>query len=720
MVGGTRDRGGRAGIVPRRGCAGIFFCIMVVLAAIWGALLGAFVWVLESEDAAIAALDDFRPRIGSKVYSSDGVLLGEFTTAEARQLVGLSEMPLHLQKAFLATEDHKFYEHKGVRPEAFLSAFFDMLRTGRVRGASTITMQLVRNVPVTGVSKEQTIRRKLKESILALRLEREFTKDEILELYLNQIFFGGSAWGVEAAAQQYYGKPCRGLTLDQCALLAGIVRRPNDLRPDLHPEAAERVRNVVLKQMLDEKNGFITQEEYESAVATPVQDAVLTPEKRAAMAAGGTDKWRPNKFLAPYFVEQVRRIIRDDLTTKKEEVFEGGLTIHTTVDMRLQRAAEEALFAGLDAFDEERLEYLKRHNRDDEFIPVSGALVCLDNRRGFEGYVRAMVGGRDFDKQKFNLATQARRQPGSSVKPFVWAAAIDQRRHTAADMVLDEPFERLDGAGQPWSPENFKGTYYGQITLRFALEKSVNVISVKLVEELTMPMVRSYMQSAGIRSPIDDEVGLTIGLGTSEVTVIEHCAAYATFANGGAYCEPMYIADIKNRDGFSQYKGVVRKNPGALPEDVAYVLTYLLQGVAEHGTGARSKALDRPRAGKTGTTNDSRDVWFCGFTPQFTCVVWMGYEDFRPLGKGDRYTGGRLACPIWTEFMVKAHEGLPKLDFPVPAGVYFEGIDRDTGLRGGDFKEVFLMGTEPPTELAVFEIEERFDDLSVSVFPEGL
>jgi penicillin-binding protein 1A len=551
------------------------------------------------------------------------------------------------------------------------------------------------------VGREQTVHRKLREALTALQVEREFTKDEVLELYLNQLFLGISAHGVEAAAHQYFSKSCRDLTLGECALLAGLARSPNLNEPFHYPENARKRRDIVLQQMLE--NGFITREEFEAALAESVEQSVITPEERAQLPESEEDTWRPNRFRAPYFVEEVRRFMYSDVGLTPEEVLEEGLTVYTTVDMRLQRAAEEILLAGLDEFDAKQIEKLKRRGREEEFVPVSGALICLDNRPGLQGYIRALVGGRNFQKKKYNLATQAKRQPGSSVKPFVWAAAIDNGL-TPSHVEVDEPFLRIDGAGNIWSPKNFTGDYQGPITLRVALEKSVNVISVKLVDRLGMPVVRSYLQRAGIRTPIDDAVGLTIALGTPDVTVLDQCVAYSTFPNGGVRYEPILVTEIKDRDGFVRYKSHV-KGSQVFKSDLAFVMTYLMEGVARWGTGARASALQRPCAGKTGTSNESRNVWFCGYTPDYTCVVWVGYEDNRSLGEGREYTGGRIACPIWTEFMIRAHQGLPVRDFEVPSGVAFFNVDRKTGVLGGDFPEVFIRGTSPPTALPPLEVE---------------
>ena len=704
------EPGGLKGALARkpRGCGGIFFMLMLVLAAGWGVGVGMFIWMLDDAKANIRAVDDFRPKVGSRIYSADGMLLGEYTT-EARQLVRLSEIPLHVQKAFIATEDHPFYRHKGVRPLAILSALKDAVRTGNVRGASTITMQIVRNITeVTGVSTERTMDRKIKEAFVALQLEREFTKDEILELYLNQIFLGGSANGVEAAAQQYFAKSCKDLTLAEAATLAGLTRSPNPNRPDMHPEAAQQRRDIVLAQML--RHGFITQEEYEEAISTQVTDSAMSYDERMKRMQEGTGIWRPNRFQAPYFVEEVRQFVRENGYADKDELLDGGLQIHTTVDMRLQQAAEKALEKKLAEIDEMTLETLTERGQEEYFVPVSGALVCLDNRPGAEGYVRAMVGGRDFDKEKYNTATQALRQPGSSIKPFVWLAAIRDGL-TPSHVEIDEPITLYDGLGRPWSPANFTADFKGPVTLRYALENSINIVSVKLVLRLGMPVVRGVLQRAGITAEIDDSHRWTIALGSPDVTVLDLCTAYATIAKGGVLARPTFVEEIRDRDEFLRHKNDVRLER-TLDADVCYVMTYLMQGVATYGTGARSRDLDRPRAGKTGTSNESRNVWFCGFTPDYTCVVWIGYRDNRPIGQGPdgrwlkssrEFTGGRLACPVWTEFMVAAHKGLPKRKFEVPDSVEFHNVDKSTGVLGGSFPEAFLEGTRPPVELYVPE-----------------
>jgi len=649
---------------PRRGCAGIFFFFMLLMAVVWGSALGFALSVLDDSKETITALEDFRPKIGSKVYSWDGELLGEFSIEE-RQLLPLNQIPLHVQKAFIATEDHPFYSHKGVRPDAIVRAAVHTLQTGNRQGGSTITQQVVRNVDDLTVGREVTMDRKIREAIVALQVERQFTKDEILELYLNEIFLGISAYGVEAAAWQYFDKSCQDVTLSEAAMMAGLTRSPNNNQPFGNFNNARDRRDIVLHQMLNQR--FITEEEYEAAIAEDLSNSIVTPEERAERRArDGRRQSRMNR--APYFVEEVRKFIYEQY--QKEEVLEGGLDIYTTVDLRLQRAAEQALIQALEEFDRPRLEAYRRRGEEDKFMPVSGALVCIDNRDEYKGFVRALVGGRDFETQKFNNATQALRQPGSSIKPFIWAAAVEQLGYTPATQVLDAPYVRRAPGGQVWAPGNFDRTYSGWVPLGRALERSINTVSVRLTEKVSPPVVRSYLQRCGYSRPINPATGLTIALGTPEITVLDQTVAFSTFANQGTRHDPVFVTSIFNRDGLIAYDyRDFQRTEEAMAAEVANVVTSMLEGAATRGTGATATRPlgDRPRAGKTGTTNDFRDAWFAGYTPNFTTVVWLGYTDNRPLGSGNNYTGGRQAAPIWTEFMLVAEEGLPLREFPKPA-----------------------------------------------------
>ena len=678
--------------IPQRGCFWIFFILMMIVGSLWGACLGLFAWVLEDARNTISALETFRPKTGTKVYADSGELLYTFSI-EDRQLVPLSQIPLHVQKAFIATEDALFYSHKGVRIDAIISAIVYGLKTGRFRGGSTITQQVVRNVEPLGVGQERTIKRKIREAIVAMQVEREFTKDEILELYLNQVFLGINAYGVESAARQYFGKSVKDLTLGESATLAGLTRAPNVNEPIHHLQNAIERRNIVLKQMLDE--GFITEDEYKQALNEDLASQVITPEKRAKLLEQGIDIYEPYRIKAPYFVEEIRKMLLSRYSV--EEVFESGMNVYTTLDYKLQKTAEEVLESHLSKFDEPR-------KKNPDFIPVSGAIVCLDNRPGYEGFVRALVGGRNWEEEKYNTATQAKRQPGSSVKPFVWCAAISAGM-TPSTIINDTPFVRVMPNKKVWAPKNFDGKFSGPIPIRQALERSVNIVSVKLIDKLGLNYVRPFFEKCELNTIVSDVVGLTLALGTVEVTVLSHTVAYSVFAHNGMKYYPVFIKEIKNSDGLPiyDYKKYLQRER-VLDPRVAYVVMHMMKGcctpdprLGYYPTGHRASQLKRPVAGKTGTTNDSRDAWFCGFTTDFTTVVWVGYKDNRSLGRGVNYTGGRLACPIWVDFMKVAEDDLPVRDFPVPPGVQFYQIDRLTGVLGGNYTEAYVEGTAPPS-----------------------
>ncbi|HNZ48580.1 MAG TPA: PBP1A family penicillin-binding protein [Candidatus Hydrogenedentes bacterium] len=670
---------------------GIFIALLLVVGAAWGAGLALFSWIIgDAQHDVSEALANFRPKVGTKVYSYDGQIIGEFSIEE-RSLVRLSDIPLHTQKAVLATEDSLFFEHKGVRPDAIISSILYGLQRGTSpRGGSTITQQVVRNVEDLKVGQERTYQRKLREALTALQIERNFTKDEILELYLNQIFLGGSAHGIEAASMQYFGKSCSFLTIAESATLAGLIRSPNRNSPFKNPDNALQRRNVVLKQMFENK--FISKEEYDQAM----QENLLASLVQPTVNRESIDYSVQGNYRAPYFVEEIRNFVLQRY--EKQEVFEEGFEIYTTIDMRIQSIAEETLLSALDEFD--RKMNKGRSPEDENYTAVSGALVCLDNRAPYRGQVRAMVGGRDFVREKFNTVTQAKRPPGSSIKPFIWAAAIASGM-TPSTIIVDEPFVRRAPNGKIWAPKNFGGGFSGPVPLRYALERSINIVSIKLVERIGLPLIQSYLERCGIPTDVQN---LTVGLGSGGVSPLSHAVAYSVFANGGMRYDPVLVTEIFDRDGMQRYNyRDFSRAEQALDPKVAYVSLSMLEGVckpaADYGyypTAWRAHVLNRPCGGKTGTTNDSRDAWFCGFTPEFTAVVWVGYRDNRSLGHGADYTGGRLACPIWVSFMEQVHEGLGVEDFKVPPGIEFFDIDRKSGTRGGKYKEAYVQGTAPP------------------------
>lgn len=602
-----------------------------------GLLLGTFAGLLTGllkDLPKTKALEEVKPGLTTRVYSSDGQLLARFAT-ENRLWVPLQKMPKVLINAFVSIEDERFFHHWGLDLMAITRAFLKNMEEGQiVQGGSTITQQLVRNLFLT---KEKTLRRKLKEALLSLQIERKYTKEEILELYLNHIYLGHGAYGVEAAARAYFGKSAEALTISQCALLASLPKAPNHFSPRLYPERSKARRDLVLKKMYD--LGYIPLYQFKKASEEDIELAPL----------------EPYVVMAPYFVEYVRQSLEEKYGTSV--LYQGGLKVETTLDVNIQRAAEEALKKGL--------EELTEKDGKDQPLPLDspsqeellqGALVALEPATG---HIKAMVGGRDFKESQFNRASQAMRQPGSSIKPFIWTAALESG-FTPQDIIVDSPVAFSYG-GKYWAPQNYERKFFGPTTLQEALEKSRNVIAVKLLYKLGVNTVIDCAHRMGIESPL--EPNLSLALGTSEVTPIEMASAYGTLVNKGIHVKPMAILTIVTAGG-----RVLEENQPeqeiALSEEVASTMTTLMQGVIERGTGRRAQGLNRPAAGKTGTTDGFNDAWFIGFTPELVACVWIGYDSQQPLGHG--MTGGRVAAPIWKEFMLQALDGRPVTPFSLP------------------------------------------------------
>ncbi len=678
------SRAPKAKVPLNRGARSLLFGFAIALAASFGALLGAFGTFMR-EMPQIGELDKYRPRLNTRVYASGGQLIGEFTE-ENRVLASLSEMPDALRMAVISIEDQHFYDHHGLDLAAIVRASIANIRAGTIRqGASTITQQLARNLPI-GLSRARTFKRKAIEAVLALQIERKFTKDEILEMYLNQVYLGHRAYGVEAGARTYFGKHVRDLTLAECALLAGMPKAPSRYDPFKNPDLARRRRNTVLAKM--RRDGLISDDEYDQAVSEPV----LTGEFHKPDPVG------------PYFVEYVRQQLLNEFD--RELVYTGGLTVKTTLDVEMQKAAEQAVQVGL-----ERYMKLRQPRPDAPEEPPQVALVAIDPRNG---YIRAMVGGRDYHESVFNRAVQGPgRQPGSAFKPIIWATAFEQG-YTPADIVTDAPirfgrrpvneFDQVSPHYKLWEPKNFENRYFGDVTLRHALEESMNVCAIKLLEEIGISRVRANARRLGIDSHVD--YNLSIALGTSVVRPIEMAAAYGTFANQGVYHKPAAILEVTDLDGniLKSHRPVSRV---AISKETAFIITHVLEGVIDRGTGSEARVLKAVRpaaAGKTGTTDHHRDAWFVGYTPQLVCAVWVGYDDNSELGKttdGRAMTGGRVACPIWADFMLRALEGEPVLQFVQPPGVVLVPTDTE-GFRmpsdaTGPIMEAFLEGTEPPS-----------------------
>ncbi len=645
--------------MPERKFSVLFLLFLIVTAVLIGGTSGYVIFVAW-DLPEVQTLEQYRPSITSRVYSDDNRLLAEFFV-ENRTPVPLSDVPEYLINALIATEDTRFYSHPGIDFHGIARALYRNVRARKVmEGGSTLTQQLAK---VLFLTPEKSYLRKLKEMALALRIEQRYTKDEILSLYLNQIYFGNGAYGVEAAAQIYFGKKARDLNVAECALLAGLPRSPKYYSPFKSPESARRRRNYVLGRMV--AMGVITTLQSEEAQKTPL------PVQPAAKIGGP----------APYFVEYVRQTVEERFGSSI--LYSGGLNIYTSINDELQGFAEYAVVSGLEKIESRRTTKEKG--------PLQGALIAIDPATG---RIRAMVGGRDFGKSQFNRVSQALRQPGSAFKPIVYAAAL-AKGIGPSDLLDDSPLVIKVDKNKNWSPENFTRTYQGQVTLRRALAQSLNVPSVRLLERIGVDAVAQCARKLGIRSPLTRY--LSLALGSSDVTLSELTAAYAVFDNHGVRLGPVSILTITDSAGRVLYTNDSAPVQVITPE-TAYLTTYLLKGVVEDGTAWHARELGRPVAGKTGTTNDYRDAWFVGYTPHLVAGVWVGYDNQQSIGP--RETGSRSALPIWLEFMKKAHTDVPAEDFRPPDGIVFKQVDPRSGLLSSEqcrvsIREAFLPGTEP-------------------------
>jgi penicillin-binding protein 1A len=701
---------------------------------------------LPSIDAAL----QYQPPVTTQILADDGTVIGEFYS-QKRYLVPLEHIPSHVRQAFIAAEDDAFYRHKGIDAAGIVRALVNnVIAGGKVQGGSTITQQVVKSVLLTP---QKSYERKIKEMILSMRLEQELPKDQILALYLNHIYLGSGAYGVAAAAREYFGKDIQDVTLAEAAMLAGLPQAPSSYSPYTHWPQAKARQRYVLGRMYEV--GFIDRDTRDAALNEPI---LLASRKGSFQAA-------------PYFVEYVRHTLEERYG--RTVLYELGLQVHTTVDLRLQTLAEKTLREGIDALadrlggfrsgfrnmeHEEREAYLRVQAQafkgmdapdptfsyealvtavrgdsarvqlgpfagdlvwpaglakkpvlqlndlirvraiDDggtlrfEYDPsptIEGALLAMDQHTGF---VKAMVGGYDFDRSRFNRVIQAKRQPGSSFKPLVYAAAFD-RNFTPVSVIVDEPISFNDN-GRVWAPQNYEKKFFGPTSLREALTHSRNVVTVKLADRIGIKYLIDYLPRFGIPGPLPRN--LSIALGTTEVTPLELADAYCTFANNGMRPEPIFITEITDQQG-----QVLEHNEPALapaiPATTAFQITSILEDVVKHGTGTKADGLAQPTAGKTGTTNDFGDTWFVGFTPQMLTAVWVGFDNKRPIG--NKETGGKVAAPIWKAFMEKALDGVPPAEFPIPDGLRCVNIDPSTGLRaapgGATRLECFRPGTEP-------------------------
>ncbi len=645
----------------------LLFVLFLAVFLIGGAATALY-FTLIFDLPRLTTLKDYQPYVVTEVYSDDNVLIGEFFI-ERRIITPLAQMPKLLVKAFVAAEDARFFEHQGIDYWRILGAAFRNIEALEVvQGGSTITQQIAKSFFLTP---ERSFTRKLKEAILAQRIERYLTKNEILYLYLNQIYLGEGAFGVAAAARTYFGKAVKDLTLAESALLAGLPPAPNNLSPLRNPKKARERQLYVLNRMLEQR------------MITPVQ-AIKAKAEEVELRPRG-----PKGYLeAPYAVEQVRMYVEEKYG--KDLLYKGGLKIYTTLNSRMQRAAQKAVEKGLEEFE-------AREGKGKGKGQVQGALVALDPQTG---YILAMVGGRDFTASQFNRATQARRQAGSAFKPIVYAAALD-KGFTPATVIVDEPFSYVDVPGkEPWQPQNFDREFWGPITLRKALTFSRNVVTVKIAQSIGIDYLIQYAHNLGIKSKL--EANLSLSLGAANVSLLEMTTAFGVFAAQGYRAEPILITRIVDKDG-NVLEEVEPSAIEVIPAQTSYLITSLMQSVIQEGTGQRAKALGRPAAGKTGTTNDMRDAWFLGFIPQqLVAGAWMGYDIEKPLGT--RETGAVAALPIWLEFMKEAVDGQAVEDFRVPEGIVFVKTDpvtgepvgpKQTSKAGRIILECFKEGTEP-------------------------
>ena len=741
---------------------------LFVVAAMAGILSGVL-FAYSGDLPQVSALDNYSPSTITRVYALNLQLIGEFAT-QRRVIVGYDEISPLLRQAIIATEDTEFDRHFGINIwRIAAAALIDIVERRRAQGASTLTQQLARNLKDQfGLTNEKSFERKIREVILAIQIERRYTKKEIFTIYCNQMYLGHGAYGVEAASRLYFNKSNRDLTLDEAALIAGLFQRPERQSPFVDMKRATQRRNVVLQRLADE--GYVKQAEADAAKQRPI-------------VTRGQPTQPPG--IAPFFVEDVRKHLERQYGAKA--LYENGLSVTTTLDPKLQEIANRALVKGLrrldkrrgfrraqrnifadgltlDGFKDDRwsrpfsvgdvvpalvesigkptagaarlrlgryradltrdgFSWTRKTSAADLFKPgdlidveirsvddtagtavvaleqipvVEGALVAIDNRTG---QIRAMVGGWDFGRSKFNRAVQAYRQLGSTFKPILYTAAID-RGYTAASTIVDEPVSFPAGPNQPlYAPQNYDHKFEGTVTLRHALEHSRNIPAIKMMDALGPKTVVGYAKRFGFEEEFPPY--LPVALGAGDGTLLEVTSAYTVFPNQGVRMKPFGVLAVHDREG-----NVLEENRpdavGVIRTDTAFVMTNLLRGVIQRGTAAAAANIDWPLAGKTGTVDENTDAWFIGFDPDLTVGVWVGLDEKKSLGGNE--TGAIAALPIWMEFMKGYIDGRPDKatppQFQAPGNIVFLPIDRATGTlaqpgTAGAITEAFISGTQP-------------------------
>lgn len=696
-----------------------FFILSFVCAAMFVIFVSAAItYYIVSGIPPVYELEEYSPSLTTKVFDRNNNLIYEFSV-EKRQLVPLDEIPVDIQNAVIAMEDRNFFKHAGFSLKGILRALINDLLIGKAaQGGSTVTQQLSRGVFLT---KEKKIIRKIREIFLSVQIERAFSKQEILQMYLNEIYLGEGAYGVKAAAKKYFNKELSELTLGESAMMVGVIPLPSRYNPFAHPEMAKQRRALVLNSMLE--MGFITEEEAKAAKEEPL------PEKKQADEKPGL-----------YFIEYVRRILEPKYGM--DTFWKGGLNIYTTIDIEKQAVAEQIMNERLHEYDvkiaknlgieiidedipsEENLENEDEQTTEEkpeqeEYPQLQGAFFARDVKTGA---IRIMVGGRNYEESRFNRATQAKRQPGSSFKPFVWMAALE-KGYTPSSMVKDlEMVFYYDGANwrvfdeakdqyslqlaaQPfmyskdfdvWAPRNFGGGSSGFSTLRRALELSKNLVAVNLIDAVGVRNTINVARRAGVKSALPNAPALALGV--SVMSLDELVSALSTFANNGIYVEEYAIERVEDQNGRVLEQHIPNEREAFSPQD-SFILINMMKGVVQRGTGGAARVLKKPLAGKTGTSQSHRDTWFIGMTPNIAAGAWMGYDDDTSQESG-RWTGGGAVAPWWTAIMQEVLKDEPADDFPVPDGISFAFINPETGKLAlpGDknkFLEAFKKGTEP-------------------------
>ncbi|MBE9542710.1 MAG: PBP1A family penicillin-binding protein [Proteobacteria bacterium] len=619
----------------------IFFLILFFL--IIPGILAVGTYIYFSYDLPrLTSVEDYTPKTVTQVFSENGEIIAEFFV-EKRYIIPIEEMPATLIRAFISSEDARFFEHQGIDLVSISRALIKNIKSmDIVQGGSTITQQITKSLLL---SPEKSYTRKIKEAILARRIENSLSKRDILSIYLNQIYLGHRSYGVEAAALTYFGKHASELNLAESALLAGLPKAPSAYSPIRHPLKAQKRQRYVLQRML--QRGYITKDQAKEAADMTLN--IVPPENK-------------NIKVAPYFTEHLRQYLENTYGT--DLLYGEGLKVYTPLNLLMQKSAQRAVESGLNDFE-------TREGSQKDESRVQGALVAMEPRTG---HVKALVGGVKFLENQFNRAIQARRQLGSAFKPIVYAAALD-KDYVTTTIIIDSPLIfKIKSDMEFWEPRNYDLEFKGPITLRKALAYSRNIITIKILQDIGIDYVINYAKRLGIDSPLNRD--LSLALGSSGVSLLEITRAYAVFANQGFKVEPIFITKVTDRNGTVLEENKPRLSQAISPQ-TSYIMTSLLKSVVEEGTGRKVKALHRPCAGKTGTTNDVRDAWFIGFTPHIIAGTWVGFDDEKPLGKHE--TGAVAASPIWLKFMQEVLEGTPMKTFSIPEGIIFVKIDPETG-----------------------------------------